>query len=73
MITQTQQHAFDRAVQTIKSETVFTHAVQALEKLASNGHFSSAQFLADLYSQGFRVEKDSAKAQHWYKISKMHA
>jgi len=30
-------------------------------------------FLAELYYQGFRVERDSMKAQYWQKLATMQA
>lgn len=64
---------FNYAVHTITSEMIFIDAVKDLELLANAGHQHSAQYLAELYRQGFRVEKDSAKALHWQEIATLVA
>ncbi len=61
------------AVKTIQSEMHFENAVKALEQVARAGHGKSAVFLAELYYQGFRVERDSLKAQYWHNLATMQA
>jgi TPR repeat protein len=51
----------------------FVEAVKALEDAAKAGHGKAAMFLAELYYQGFRVERDSLKAQYWQKMATMQA
>ncbi|EPG8192864.1 TPA: hypothetical protein OV732_003434, partial [Acinetobacter baumannii] len=48
-------------------------AVAQLEEVARAGHGKAALFLAELYYQGFRVERDSMKAQYWQKLATMQA
>lgn len=64
---------YEVAVNTIQSEMNFSDAVQQLEHVARAGHGRSAMFLAELYYQGFRVERDSLKAQYWQKLATMQA
>lgn len=64
---------YEVAVNTIQSEMNFSDAVQQLEHVARAGHSRSAMFLAELYYQGFRVERDSLKAQYWKKLATMQA
>lgn len=77
MIQQLSQHDLDHvyttAVHTIQSQMNFTDAVTDLENVARAGHGKSALFLAELYHQGFRVERDSYKAQYWQKMATMVA
>lgn len=51
----------------------FVNAVQDLETVARAGHGKAALFLAELYYQGFRVERDSMKAQYWHSLATMQA
>ena len=51
----------------------FAEAVQQLESVARAGHGKAALFLAELYYQGFRVERDSLKAQYWQQLATMKA
>ena len=51
----------------------FIDAVKQLEDAAKAGHGKAAMFLAELYYQGFRVERDSLKAQYWQKMATMQA
>ena len=51
----------------------FADAVQKLEEVARAGHGKAALFLAELYYQGFRVERDSLKAQYWQNLATMQA
>ena len=44
-----------------------------LEEAARAGHGKAAMFLAELYYQGFRVERDSLKAQYWQNMATMQA
>jgi TPR repeat protein len=61
------EHVYADAVNTIQCEMNFVEAVKALEDAAKAGHGKAAMFLAELYYQGFRVERDSLKAQYWQK------
>ncbi|OTG82933.1 hypothetical protein [Acinetobacter sp. ANC 4648] len=67
------EHVYASAVNTIQSEMIFVGAVQQLEEAARAGHGKAAMFLAELYFQGFRVERDSMKAQYWQKMATMQA
>ena len=67
------EHVYSNAVNTIHSEMNFSDAVSALENAARAGHGKAAMFLAELYFQGFRVERDSIKAQYWQKMATMQA
>jgi TPR repeat protein len=62
------EHVYADAVNTIQCEMNFVEAVKALEDAAKAGHGKAAMFLAELYYQGFRVERDSLKAQYWQKM-----
>ncbi|MGE8558807.1 MULTISPECIES: hypothetical protein [unclassified Acinetobacter] len=67
------EHVYADAVNTIQSQMNFADAVQKLEEVARAGHGKAALFLAELYYQGFRVERDSLKAQYWQKLATMQA
>ncbi|OTG65149.1 hypothetical protein [Acinetobacter silvestris] len=67
------EHVYANAVNTIQCEMIFVDAVQQLEEAARAGHGKAAMFLAELYFQGFRVERDSMKAQYWQKMATMQA
>ncbi|TCB68376.1 hypothetical protein [Acinetobacter sp. ANC 4178] len=67
------EHAYATAVNTIQSQMNFSEAVLQLEDVARAGHGKAAMFLAELYYQGFRVERDSLKAQYWQKMATMQA
>ncbi len=64
---------YSNAVNTIQSEMNFSDAVVELENAARAGHGKAAMFLAELYLQGFRVERDSLKAQYWQDMATMQA
>ncbi|AXY56848.1 hypothetical protein CDG60_09940 [Acinetobacter chinensis] len=67
------EHTYANAVNTIQSQMNFVDAVKQLEEVARAGHGKAALFLAELYYQGFRVERDSLKAQYWQKLATMQA
>lgn len=67
------EHVYAAAVNTIHSQMNFQDAVAQLEEVARAGHGKAALFLAELYYQGFRVERDSMKAQYWQKLATMQA
>jgi TPR repeat protein len=67
------EHVYANAVNTIQSQMNFASAVQDLEHAAHAGHGKAALFLAELYHQGFRVERDSMKAQYWHNLATMQA
>jgi len=67
------EHTYANAVNTIQSQMNFVDAVQQLEEVARAGHGKAALFLAELYYQGFRVERDSLKAQYWQILATMQA
>ena len=67
------EHVYATAVNTIQCEMNFTNAVEQLEGAARAGHGKAATFLAELYFQGFRVERDSMKAQYWQSMATMQA
>ncbi len=67
------EHLYADAVNTIQSQMNFVDAVKQLEDAARAGHGKAALFLAELYYQGFRVERDSLKAQYWQNMVTMQA
>ncbi|NHC02612.1 hypothetical protein G9F31_02335 [Acinetobacter sp. 187] len=67
------EHLYSNAVNTIQFEMNFSDAVSELEQAARAGHGKAAMFLAELYLQGFRVERDSLKAQYWQQMATMQA
>lgn len=67
------EHVYANAVNTIQSQMIFAEAVQQLEEVARAGHGKAALFLAELYYQGFRVERDSSKAQYWQNLATLQA
>jgi len=67
------EHVYASAVNTIQSQMNFQDAVKQLEDAARAGHGKAAMFLAELYYQGFRVERDSLKAQYWQRMATMQA
>jgi TPR repeat protein len=67
------EHVYANAVNTIQSQMNFADAVTELEQAARAGHGKAALFLAELYYQGFRVERDSLKAQYWQNMATMQA
>lgn len=67
------EHLYADAVNTIQSQMNFADAVKQLEEAARAGHGKAALFLAELYYQGFRVERDSLKAQYWQSMATMQA
>lgn len=67
------EHLYSNAVNTIQFEMNFSDAVSELEHAARAGHGKAAMFLAELYLQGFRVERDSLKAQYWQQMATMQA
>ncbi|GAB3046256.1 hypothetical protein GCM10027155_09590 [Acinetobacter apis] len=67
------EHVYTTAVNTIQSQMNFSDAVTDLENVARAGHGKAALFLAELYLQGFRVERDSYKAEYWQKMATMVA
>ena len=67
------EHVYADAVNTIQYEMNFAEAVSQLEGAARAGHGKAALFLAELYYQGFRVERDSLKAQYWQNLATMQA
>lgn len=67
------EHLYSNAVNTIQFEMNFSEAIKELEHAARSGHGKAAMFLAELYLQGFRVERDSMKAQYWQQMATMQA
>lgn len=67
------EHVYANAVNTIQSQMNFSEAVMDLENAARAGHGKAALFLAELYLQGFRVERDSLKAEYWQKMATLQA
>ena len=67
------EHVYANAVNTIQSQMIFAEAVQQLEEVARAGHGKAALFLAELYYLGFRVERDSLKAQYWQNLATLQA
>ena len=67
------EHLYADAVNTIQSQMNFADAVKQLEEAARAGHGKAALFLAELYYQGFRVERDSLNAQYWQNMATMQA
>ena len=67
------EHLYANAVNTIQYEMNFSNAIDEFEHAARAGHGKAAMFLAELYIQGFRVERDSLKAQYWQQMATMQA
>ncbi|OTG88386.1 hypothetical protein B9T31_02425 [Acinetobacter sp. ANC 4558] len=67
------EHVYASAINTIQYEMNFQDAVKELESAALAGHGKAAMFLAELYYQGFRVEKDSMKGQYWQNLATLQA
>lgn len=67
------EHLYSNAVNTIQFEMNFSEAVNELEQAARAGHGKAAMYLSELYLQGFRVERDSLKAQYWQEMATMQA
>ena len=67
------EHVYANAVNTIQSQMNFSDAVRELEEAARAGRGKAALFLAELYYQGFRVERDSLKAQYWQNMATLQA
>ena len=67
------EHVYANAVNTIQHQMNFVDAVKELEEAARAGHGKAALFLAELYYQGFRVGRDSLKAQYWQKMATLQA
>lgn len=67
------EHVYADAVNIIQSQMNFADAVTQLESAARAGHGKAALFLAELYYQGFRVERDSLKAQYWQNLATLQA
>jgi TPR repeat protein len=67
------EHVYAAAINTIQCEMNFQDAVKELENVALAGHGKAAMFLAELYYQGYRVEKDSMKAQYWQNLATLQA
>ena len=67
------EHVYADAVNTIQSQMNFEDAVKQLENVARAGHGKAAMFLAELYYQGFRVERDSLKVQYWQELATLKA
>lgn len=67
------EHIYANSVNTIQFEMNFADAVKDLEHAARSGHGKAALFLAELYHQGFRVERDSLKAQYWHDLASLQA
>lgn len=61
------------AVTTVRTQMDYRPAISQLESAARAGHASAALFLSQLYRQGFRVERDSYKAQYWQNLARQTA
>lgn len=59
------EHLYSAGVITVQTQMDFRSGIQQLETAAKAGHAKAAMFLSQLYQQGFRVERDSMKAQYW--------
>ena len=59
------EHLDSAGVITVQTQMDYRSGIQQLETAAKAGHSKAAMFLSQLYQQGFRVERDSMKAQYW--------
>ena len=67
------EHLYSVAVNTVQTEKDYRTGICQLETAARAGHGKAALFLAELYYQGFRVERDSLKAQYWQNMATLQA
>ena len=61
------------AVTAVRTQMDYRTAISQLECAARAGHATAALFLSQLYRQGFRVERDSYKAQYWQNLARQTA
>ena len=59
------EHLYSTGVITVQTQMDYRNGISQLEAAAKAGHAKAAMFLSQLYQQGFRVERDSLKAQYW--------
>lgn len=59
------EQLYVNGVNTVKTQKEYRNGICQLEIAARAGYSQAALFLAQLYYQGFRVERDSLKAQYW--------
>ncbi len=67
------EHLYSNAVNTVHTEKDYRQGINQLETAAHAGYGKAALFLSQLYLQGFRVEKDSLKAEYWQNIAYQEA
>ncbi|MCH4247388.1 hypothetical protein [Acinetobacter populi] len=63
------EHLYSTGVNTVQTEMDYRNGISQLETAARAGHGKAAMFLSQLYYQGFRVERDSLKAQYWQDLA----
>ena len=63
------EHLYSIGVNTVQNEMDYRSGIDKLETAARAGHGKAAMFLAQLYHQGFRVERDSLKARYWQTLA----
>lgn len=62
-------HLYSTGVSTVQTQMDYRTGISQLETAARAGHSKAAIFLSQLYNQGFRVERDSLKAQYWQNLA----
>ncbi|TXJ08095.1 MAG: hypothetical protein E6Q25_06430 [Acinetobacter sp.] len=67
------EHLYSAAVNTVQTQKDYRTGINQLETAARAGHGKAAIFLSQLYLQGFRVERDSLKAQYWQNFAYQEA
>ncbi len=67
--TQDLEHLYSTGVSTVQTQMDYRTGIFQLETAARAGHGKAAIFLSQLYYQGFRVERDSLKAQYWQDLA----
>lgn len=63
------EHLYSNGVNTVQTQMDYRTGICQLETAARAGHGKAAIFLSQLYHQGFRVERDSLKAQYWQDLA----
>ena len=67
------EHLYSNGVNTVQTQSDFRSGIDQLETAAHSGHGKAAMFLAQLYQQGFRVERDLLKARYWQNLAYQEA
>ena len=60
---------YSTGINTVQTQMDYHTGIDQLETAARAGHGKAAMFLAQLYHQGFRVERDLLKARYWQSLA----